>query len=179
MSTEELVKASLDIQVECAAADSLGLCLFGRSVTNERKDFIAESLNNAHGPDLSPEFMTALGREALAMEWEFNKQAGFTEEDDELPEFFYTEELYPTNKTARHHTGPVNAEFRKLMAGFFKEEVSPHLESTTERLESIRPLLKEISKERVEHYESRLRKLENWHKMGGGLIDKITSFIKF
>ena len=70
-------------------------------------------------------------------------------------------------------------EFRKLMAGFFKEEVSPHLESTTERLESIRPLLEEISKEQSAHYESRLHKLENWHRMGGGLIDKITSFIKF
>ena len=39
-TTEELTEASLDIQALCAAADSLGLCLFGRSVTNEQLYFM-------------------------------------------------------------------------------------------------------------------------------------------
>ena len=34
----ELVRASLAIQTACAAADSLGLGIFGRSVTNARAD---------------------------------------------------------------------------------------------------------------------------------------------
>ena len=34
----------------------------------------------------------------------FNRQAGFTEEDDELLDFFYDEPLAPTGKSARHHT---------------------------------------------------------------------------
>ncbi|MBT5455076.1 MAG: hypothetical protein HOK82_00625, partial [Rhodospirillaceae bacterium] len=46
-------------------------------------------------------------------EWEFNKQAGFTEEDDALPDFFYDEALPPTGKQARHRTTEVNALMRE------------------------------------------------------------------
>ena len=49
------------------------------------------------------------------MEWKFNKEAGLTEADDELPEFFYAEPLAPTNAAARHHTAEVNAAFRALV----------------------------------------------------------------
>jgi len=114
-TTEELVAASLDIQEDCAAADSLGLCLFGRSVTNVQQGFIAEALNNAHGTDLSEGFMKELGREALELEWQFNKEAGFTEGDDELPQFFFDEPLPGNDIAARHHTTEVNAAFRKIM----------------------------------------------------------------
>ena len=54
--------------------------------------------------------------EALKMEWEFNRAAGFTEKDDELPEFFYTEPLAPTNRTARHHSAEVNRCLQQLLA---------------------------------------------------------------
>ena len=42
---EELTPASLDIQVLRAAADSIGLCIFGRSITNENIDFIVDALS--------------------------------------------------------------------------------------------------------------------------------------
>ena len=113
--TEELVEASLDIQELCAAADSLGLCIFGRSVTNENLDMMVEALNDAHGAVLDVDFYRKLGREALVMEWRFNKEAGFTEEDDELPEFFFTDALAPTGAVARHRSAEVNASFRKLL----------------------------------------------------------------
>ncbi|MHA1537733.1 MAG: aldehyde ferredoxin oxidoreductase C-terminal domain-containing protein [Alphaproteobacteria bacterium] len=116
MSTAELVDASLEIQTACAAADSLGLCIFGRSVTDVSAELVVTALNDAHGTDLEASFVAKLGREALALEWEFNKAAGFTEADDELPEFFYTEALAPTGKTARHHAKEVNAALRGLMA---------------------------------------------------------------
>lgn len=117
MSTEELTEASLEIQVLCAAADSLGLCLFGRSVTNVNAALIVNALNAAHGTNFDTSFLDDLGREALQMEWEFNRQAGFTEEDDELPSFFYDEALEPTGKTARHRSGEVNQALRKLLGG--------------------------------------------------------------
>jgi len=117
MSTEELTEASLDIQVLCAMADSLGLCLFGRSVTNINLDLIVNALNNAHGTEFDASVLTELGREALKMEWEFNRQAGFTEDDDELPSFFYDEALAPTGKTARHHSQTVNQALRDLLGG--------------------------------------------------------------
>ena len=116
-STEELVEASLEIQTACAAADSLGLCLFGRSVTNVSADLVVTALNDAHGTELDTSFIGKLGREALQMEWEFNRQAGFTDEDDELPSFFYDEALAPSDKTARHRSAEVNRHLRELLGG--------------------------------------------------------------
>ena len=114
-TTEELTEASLDIQVLCATADSIGLCLFGRSITNTHTDFIVDALNTAHGTDLDPGFFRRLGLETLRDEWEFNKQAGFTEKDDELPDFFYEEDLPPSGKKARHHAPEVNAAIKDLV----------------------------------------------------------------
>ncbi|HUT48263.1 MAG TPA: aldehyde ferredoxin oxidoreductase C-terminal domain-containing protein [Alphaproteobacteria bacterium] len=114
-STDELAVASLDIQELCAAADSLGLCIFGRSVTNENLELIAGVLNDACGTDYDASFFNKLGREALVMEWQFNKEAGFTEADDDLPEFFYSDALAPSGAVARHRSAEVNSSFRKLL----------------------------------------------------------------
>jgi aldehyde:ferredoxin oxidoreductase len=115
-TTDELVSASLGIQKLCAAADSLGLCIFGRSVTNVSAELVVGALNDAHGTQLAPSFMEQLGLETLRLEWEFNRAAGFTEKDDELPEFFYAEPLPPTQKTARHRSAEVNRRLRELLA---------------------------------------------------------------
>jgi aldehyde:ferredoxin oxidoreductase len=114
-TTEELVEASLGIQTAVAAADSLGLCIFGRSVTNVSAELVVTALNDAHGTQLDPSFMHTLGLETLRNEWAFNKAAGFTEKDDELPDFFYAETLAPSNKTARHRSAEVNRRMRELL----------------------------------------------------------------
>jgi len=98
---EELVEASMGIQVVSAAADSLGLCIFGRSVTNEHTDFLAQAVNDAHGVELEESFFVELGREALKLEREFNRKAGFETIDNDLPTFFYDEPLAPADRTAR------------------------------------------------------------------------------
>ncbi|MFQ5659514.1 MAG: aldehyde ferredoxin oxidoreductase C-terminal domain-containing protein [Gammaproteobacteria bacterium] len=105
---EELVEASLECQIAFAATDSLGLCLFGRTVTNTNVPFITDAVNNALGTNLEPSFFQKLGRDTLRYENEFNKAAGFTEDDDELPSFFYEEPLAPSNKVARFHSREVN-----------------------------------------------------------------------
>ena len=105
---DELVDISMEMQTLCATADSLGLCVFGRSVTNEHIDFIVESINNALGTSLDSSFFRELGRETLKLEDAFNLAAGFTEADDELPQFFYDEPLYPSNQAARFHAAEVN-----------------------------------------------------------------------
>jgi len=107
-TTEELTAASMEVQALCAAADSLGLCVFGRSVTNINQDLIVTALNDALGVDLDVSFYLELGLETLDLESRFNAAAGFTEADDELPAFFYDEDLPPTNKAARHHSAEVN-----------------------------------------------------------------------
>lgn len=98
---EELVEASLDLQALCATTDSLGFCIFGRSVTLVKQDFILQALKDAVNADLPADFFPALGRETLELENQFNRDAGFTQKDDDLPEFFYAEELAPSNQKAR------------------------------------------------------------------------------
>ncbi len=107
-SIEELVEASFDSQVATAATDSLGLCLFGRTVTAAELSMVTEAINNAHGTELGPDFFPELGRKTLKLEAEFNTKAGFTSEDDELPDFFYNEALQPTGKQARFHSEELN-----------------------------------------------------------------------
>ena len=107
-STEELALESLKIQAKCAAVDSLGICVFGRSVTNVNPDLIVTAINDAVGTTFETEFFDRLGKETLALEEKFNKAAGFTSADDELPDFFYQEPLAPTMKMARHHFDEVN-----------------------------------------------------------------------
>ncbi len=115
-TTAELVAVSLAAQTASAAVDSLGLCIFGRAVTNVSAELIVTALNDAHGTQLAPSFIQTLGREALLMEWEFNKAAGFSEKDDELPAFFYAEALAPTGNTARHRSAEVNRQLQALLA---------------------------------------------------------------
>ncbi len=116
MDREALVTQSLAQQVRVAANDSLGLCVFGQSVTNTNTEFLAAAINAAHGTTLTKDFFEALGREALRLESEFNRRAGFTEKDDELPAFFYSEPLPPTNHVARFHGGDVHGMYDRLPA---------------------------------------------------------------
>jgi len=116
MDLESLVSQSLLHQTRVAANDSLGLCIFGMSVTNPNTEFLTNAINAAHGTTLTPAFFEALGRDALRLEKEFNRQAGFTEKDDELPAFFYTEALPPTNHVARFHGADVHQMYERLPA---------------------------------------------------------------
>src|SRR6059036_1425167 len=114
MSAEQIVEQSLAHQARVAANDSLGLCIFGMSVTNPNTEFLVNAINAAHGTSLTKDFFEPLGRDALRMEYEFNRRAGFTEKDDELPQFFYTEPLPPTNHVARFHGGDVHRMYERL-----------------------------------------------------------------
>ena len=107
-SFEEIAAASQDAQVMCAATDSLGFCVFGRTVTMAQLDAVTDAINAAVGTSLDSSFFNELGRETLRLEREFNRAAGFTEADDELPEFFYKEALAPSNRVARFHAREVN-----------------------------------------------------------------------
>jgi len=116
MNAAAIVEQSLAHQARVAANDSLGLCIFGMSVTNPNTEFLTAAINAAHGTSLTKDFFEALGRDALRLEWEFNKRAGFTEKDDELPEFFYREPLPPTNQVARFHAADVHGMYARLPA---------------------------------------------------------------
>ncbi|HEU5197721.1 MAG TPA: aldehyde ferredoxin oxidoreductase C-terminal domain-containing protein [Methylomirabilota bacterium] len=114
MDAAAIMAQSLNSQTMCAATDSLGLCIFGRSVTEPNTEFIVNALNAACGTSYTKEFFVQLGQETLKLEKEFNQRAGFTEQDDELPRFFYDEALPPTNRTARFHATDVHGIYDTL-----------------------------------------------------------------
>jgi len=114
MDTAAILAQSLNVQTMCAATDSLGLCIFGRSVTEPNTEFIVNALNAACGTTYTKEFFVQLGQETLRLEREFNRRAGFTEKDDELPRFFYEEALPPTNRVARFHAADVHGIYDAL-----------------------------------------------------------------
>jgi len=113
---EELANLSLDAQINMAAHDSIGFCVFGRSVTNPNAEFIATTINSAIGTSLDGSFMSDIGTETLKMEFAFNEAAGFSSEDDELPKFFYDEPLAPSDRVARFHGSDIDGFYDRLTA---------------------------------------------------------------
>ncbi len=116
MDLASIIEQSVAHQARVAANDSLGLCIFGMSVTNPNTEFLTAAINAAHGTSLTKDFFEALGRDTLRLEHEVNRRAGFTEKDDELPEFFYQEPLPPTDHVARFHGADVHDMYDRLPA---------------------------------------------------------------
>ncbi|MBL4615519.1 MAG: aldehyde ferredoxin oxidoreductase, partial [Magnetovibrio sp.] len=116
-SVEELVRESFKLQVLCATNDSLGLCLFGRAVSNANQEMMVNALNDALGTDLDVGFYTRLGHETLVLERQLNIAAGFDESDNALPTFFNDEPLPPTNKTSRLKAADVTPTMDALLDG--------------------------------------------------------------
>ncbi|MGB1254927.1 MAG: aldehyde ferredoxin oxidoreductase C-terminal domain-containing protein [Thiolinea sp.] len=110
-----LVAESYKMQLNSAVADSLGLCVFGRTVTDPNLQLIADAINGAFGTEVDPEFIRNIGAETLRLEKEFNRLAGFTEADDELPAFFHAESLPPSGKTARLTSQEVNQHMATML----------------------------------------------------------------
>lgn len=117
---DEMMTASLNAQIGMAANDSLGLCIFGGRVTNAMLDFITSTINQALGTQLEPAFFDELGKETLRFENEFNRAAGFSMADDDLPDFFYDEPLPPSQKVARfrgHEVANMYSSLAEVTAG--------------------------------------------------------------
>ncbi|MEG3617490.1 aldehyde ferredoxin oxidoreductase C-terminal domain-containing protein [Magnetovibrio sp. PR-2] len=114
-TVEELVQESYNLQVLCASNDSLGLCLFGRAVSNANQQMVIDALNDALGTDLPVNFYADIGRDTLLLERQFNQDAGFGVEDNELPQFFIDEPLPPTNKTSRLRADEVTEMMGRLL----------------------------------------------------------------
>lgn len=68
-------------------------------------------------------------------------------------------------------------ELKKLVGGFIREELAPHLESGTERLEGLGELLPHAQGEHEKFYYDRLGKLRAWHKRTEKLLPLIQRFL--
>jgi len=85
---------SLDLQIMAAVCDFAGLCFFV-GTTKETMEITTELINAKYGTGLDINNIIEMGKEVLRTEREFNRKAGFTNIDDQLPEFFYNEKLLP------------------------------------------------------------------------------------
>jgi aldehyde:ferredoxin oxidoreductase len=91
------VAHSRDLQIVVALIDTLGLCQFARPAYNAAAQPIVDMINARYGTSFSNDDLLLLAREVLDTELKFNRLAGFTSQDDRIPEFMYTEALPPTN----------------------------------------------------------------------------------
>ncbi len=101
LSPKGQVEASRGSQIHTAFFDCTGLCQFAGGALRrvpEAADAFLKMINIKLGTQLTQDDLLKLGVRVLKMEREFNKEAGFTKEDDRLARFFYEEPLPPHNK---------------------------------------------------------------------------------
>ncbi len=91
------VELSRNSQYNMAGYDSLGACIMGSFGFALDATIIPDLINGRYGWGVGPAYLRELGRETLLMEREFNRLAGFTREDDRIPEWMCREQLPPTN----------------------------------------------------------------------------------
>jgi aldehyde:ferredoxin oxidoreductase len=100
LNPEGQVETSRFLQIAMAAYDTMGQCFMASVALLSPEGFkvfgkvIGAKLGTQLGPD---DFPHALGIRVLKAEREFNRKAGFTNEDDRLPRFYYEEPLPPHN----------------------------------------------------------------------------------
>lgn len=91
------VELSRSAQMSMAGYDTLGACVFAGFGFAAAPETIRDLLNAKYGWAVSDNILQELGREAIMLEREFNKRAGFTAVDDRLPEWMTREPLPPHN----------------------------------------------------------------------------------
>ncbi len=100
LSKEGQVELSRNLQIATAAIDSTGMCLFIAFAALDDAaclPALIDMINARFGIKLTADDVTNLGMSILKIERGFNLAAGFTNEDDRLPEFFQDEAIAPHN----------------------------------------------------------------------------------
>jgi aldehyde:ferredoxin oxidoreductase len=94
------VELSRNLQIATAAVDSTGMCIFVAFPALDIPECLPaliDMINARFGINLTGDDVTNLGKHILKVERQFNIDAGFTNKDDRLPEFFNTEPVAPHN----------------------------------------------------------------------------------
>ncbi|MBZ0123493.1 MAG: hypothetical protein K8F31_06365, partial [Roseovarius sp.] len=87
----EAAQASRNMQIACAVTDSSGFCMFLSVNLDQVREFYTHFL----GEQVSREQILDVGWQCLQDEWEFNRRAGFTQADDDLPDCMRNEGVGP------------------------------------------------------------------------------------
>jgi aldehyde:ferredoxin oxidoreductase len=102
LKPEGQIELSRNLQIATAAVDSTGMCLFIAFAVLDQPDTfqaLIDMINAFYGLELTADGFTELGKSVLKSERDFNTRAGFTLEQDRLPDFFKKESLPPHNIT--------------------------------------------------------------------------------
>ena len=100
LKKEGQVELSRNLQIATAAVDSTGMCIFVAFPALDIPECLPaliDMINARFGINLTGDDVTNLGKHILKVEHQFNLDAGFTNKDDRLPEFFNTEPVAPHN----------------------------------------------------------------------------------
>jgi aldehyde:ferredoxin oxidoreductase len=102
LKTEGQIELSRNLQIATAAIDATGYCLFIAFAILDQPDTFQDMLdviNAFSGLELTADDVTALGKQILDFELDFNRRAGFTSKQDRLPDYFKKEALSPHGVT--------------------------------------------------------------------------------
>jgi aldehyde:ferredoxin oxidoreductase len=94
------VELSRNLQIATAAIDSTGMCIFVAFPALDIPECLPaliDMINARFGCELTGDDVTELGKKVLKLEHQFNLDAGMTNKDDRLPEFFKTDPVAPHN----------------------------------------------------------------------------------
>src|SRR5574341_398596 len=105
------VDLSRTAQYRMAGYDSLGACIFAPFGMDAA--IVRDLINGRYGWGVEEDYLINLGRESILMEREFNRRAGFTEQDDRLPEWMTTEKLPEVNTAFDVPVAELDAIFEK------------------------------------------------------------------
>lgn len=89
------VEASRNCQIGFTLLDDLGLCIFVGVVFEQPENIqlVANMVAAKYGGEWDIDRLMGLAVQTLSLEKRFNREAGFTDKDDRLPEFFSKEPL--------------------------------------------------------------------------------------
>ncbi len=97
LSREGQVEISFRLQIRGAILDSLGVCLFIRPAFVKDPSLPARLLNARYGWNWAYRDVRKMGLDCLRAEREFNRLAGRSDDQCDLPEFMRSEPLPPHN----------------------------------------------------------------------------------
>ena len=93
LGEDDFAIKSQQAQLVNAAADSSGFCQFLQPTLDD----IATFYGLLYGEKVSREQVADMGWQCLKDEWEFNRRAGFTSADDDLPDCMKQDAVGPAN----------------------------------------------------------------------------------
>jgi aldehyde:ferredoxin oxidoreductase len=94
------IDLSRNLQIATASVDSTGMCVFVAFAVLDSADVLQaliDLINARYGISLTGDDVVNLGKYILKTEHQFNLDAGMTNKDDRLPEFFELERIAPHN----------------------------------------------------------------------------------